>query len=83
MNLKNMARVSVVLLMVFCFITGCTTYYRVANPTTGKVYYTTDLDHEGSGVVQFIDAKTGEQVTLPSSEVREVTKEEYETGRVK
>jgi hypothetical protein len=37
---------------------GCTTYYRVSDQATGKVYYTTDIDRTDSGGVVFEDAKT-------------------------
>lgn len=67
--------------MAILFLIGCTDYYRVADPSTGKVYYTKDLDKKGSGALEFVDARTGEKVTLPSSEVREITKEEFRTGR--
>jgi len=72
-----------VLFITLCSFFGCTNYYRVTNPTTGKAYYTTELDREGDGVLEFTDARTGEKVTLPGSEVREITKEEFETNRVR
>jgi hypothetical protein len=59
---------------------GCTTYYKVSDPTTGKAYYTTELS-EKNGSTQLLDAKTGNRVTIQNSEVAKVTKEEFETAR--
>lgn len=64
-------------------ITGCTKYYQVSDPTGNKMYYTDDFDggkHENSGAVRFIDGKTGAEVTLQSSEVKEITKEQYQAA---
>ena len=60
---------------------GCTSYYRVTDPTTGRNYYTTRLDEQRDGSVQFKDARTGNEVTVQNSEVKKITKEEYESGR--
>ena len=35
---------------------------------------------ESSGAVKFIDAKTGTQVSLQNSEVKEVTKDEFKAA---
>jgi hypothetical protein len=72
-----------VLLVAISLLFGCTNYYRVTHPPTGKAYYTTELDKKGDGAVEFKDARTGEKVTLPSSEVREITKEEFESRRAR
>ena len=57
---------------------GCTTYYRVTDPASGKEYYTTNVDDKGrSGAVKITDDKTGSSVTLQSSEVREISEDEY------
>jgi len=63
-------------------LSGCTTYYKVTDPTTGKVYYTTDIRKKGDGAVQLTDSRTGNQVTIQNSEVQEVKKEVYETARI-
>lgn len=60
---------------------GCTTYYRISDQTSGRIYYTTDFDRMDSGAVIFEDAKTRSKVTLQSSEVREVSKQDFEVGR--
>ena len=65
------------LLMV---IAGCTTYYKVTDPGTGKVYYTTNINYKGSGAVQLIDERSGDKVVLQSSEVKDIKKEEFKHG---
>ena len=72
-----------VLFIALCFLFGCTNYYRITNPDTGKAYYSREVDEKGDGVLEFTDARTGEKVTLPGSEVREITKEEFETKRAR
>jgi hypothetical protein len=61
-------------------VAGCTNYYRVTDPTTGKAYYTTKVGDAGSGAIKIKDEKTGSMVTLQSSEVKEISKDEYEAG---
>lgn len=61
---------------------GCTTYYKVTDPTTGKVYYTTELEERNSGATTLKDARTGGEVTVQNSEVVKINKEEFETGKV-
>ncbi|MDF0673638.1 MAG: hypothetical protein P0120_04755 [Nitrospira sp.] len=61
--------------------TGCTTYYRVTDPASGKEYYTTKVGEKGrSGAVKIKDDKSGSTVTLQSSEVREITEDEYKAA---
>lgn len=60
---------------------GCTSYYRVTDPASGKSYYTTEVKNAGrSGAVKVKDAKTGSMVTLQSSEVKEISEDEYKAG---
>jgi hypothetical protein len=73
-----MRRAMVVLLLMFA--AGCTSYHKVTDLNTGKAYYTTDIDRKSSGVVELKDGRTGTTITLPSSEVQEITKEEYKRG---
>lgn len=72
--------ITAAILSVLPVIGGCTTYYRISDPSTGKTYYTTGLA-EKSGSTTFVDAKTGAQVSIQNSEVNKVTKEEFETAR--
>ncbi len=63
-------------------ISGCASYYKVVTPGSDKTYYTDKIDKKGNGVIQFRDDATKAQVTLPSSEVTEVTKDEYKANMV-
>lgn len=60
---------------------GCTSYYRVTDPSTGNEYYTTNVKKRSGGAVTVKDAATGDEVTLQNSQVTKVSKEEYETNR--
>jgi hypothetical protein len=61
---------------------GCSsTYYRVTDPSSGKMYYTTKVTDAGkAGAVKIKDGKTGSWVTLQSSEVHEISSDEYKNG---
>ncbi|MDF0644616.1 MAG: hypothetical protein P0111_11325 [Nitrospira sp.] len=62
-------------------VAGCTNYYRVTDPSSGKSYYTTEVKEAGKGgAVKIKDAKSGSMVTLQSSEVKEITSDEYEAA---
>ena len=67
-------------LLMLLATAGCTTYYRVTDQPSGRVYYTTDIDRTESGAVQFHDEKTGARVTLQSSEIVEIPKDTYRAG---
>ena len=71
-------------LMVFGLIitlAGCSSYYRVTDPSSGKTYYTKEVSEAGrAGAVKIKDEKTGSTVTLQSSEVKEISADEYEAG---
>jgi hypothetical protein len=60
---------------------GCTSYYKVTDPTTSRSYYTTELKKGSHGSATLKDARTGNEVTIQNSEIDSITKEEYETGR--
>ncbi len=60
---------------------GCgSDYYRVNHPTTDKVYYTKEIDRAKAGAVTFKDEKSGNTVSLQSSEVKKISKEEFQAG---
>jgi hypothetical protein len=59
---------------------GCTTYYKVTDPQSGRVYYTDKIDSDRSGVVKLKDARSKSTVTLQSSEVKEISSSEYKEG---
>jgi hypothetical protein len=71
---------TVVLLAVVA--SGCTTYYRVKDTTSGRTYYTEDIKRR-NGTVVFRDTKSGAEVTLPSSEISEIQEEEYKKNTAK
>lgn len=73
-----------ILYVVFVMsLVGCGSYYKVTDPATRNVYYTTDIDKMKSGSIKFKDAKSGSEVVLPSSEVIEIDKKEFKkvTGK--
>jgi hypothetical protein len=60
---------------------GCASYYKVSDPTTGKTYFTKDLDRHGrSGAVSFKDGATGSKVTVQNSEVTKIDRSAYKAG---
>lgn len=76
MRAKKMAQWSVCGLVFLA--SGCTTYYRITDPVTKRVYYTTDYDRTDSGALAFQDEKSRANVTLQTSEVMEVSRQEFE-----
>ena len=74
-----MNRKMVLLVGVLLGVAGCTTYYRVTDPTTGKVYYTTELKQDGS--TTFKDSSTGDSITLQNVEVRKISQEDFNAGK--
>ena len=75
MKIETMMRIAVIAMTAF--LAGCGSYYKVTDTASGRTYYTEDVDRERGGAVVFKDAKTGGKVTLPSSEVMEVSKDEF------
>ena len=62
-------------------VAGCGgDYYKVKEPTGDRLYYTTEIEQSKAGAVTFKDKKSGSKVTLQSSEVKEISKEEFEAG---
>lgn len=62
-------------------VAGCTSHYRVTDPASGKEYYTTKVTDAGrGGAVKIKDARTGSTVTLQSSDVKEISGDEYDAG---
>jgi hypothetical protein len=62
-------------------LAGCGgNYYKVNDPAGNKLYYTTDIEQTKTGAITFKDKKSGSKVSLQSSEVKEISKEEFEAG---
>jgi len=61
-------------------VAGCATYYKVTDPQSGKEYYTEEVKSEKGGSVKLRDARTNSDITLQSSEVKEISKDEYKAG---
>jgi hypothetical protein len=68
---------------VLLLVSGCASYYQITDQVSKKVYYTRDYDRRASGAVEFKDEKSRATVTLQSSEITEVSRQQYEaeTGR--
>jgi hypothetical protein len=64
-------------LIALLLVAGCARYYRVTDPSSNHVYYTRDVDKRDSGAAEFTDARTKAEVTLQSSVIERVTKEEF------
>ncbi len=58
------------------FLAGCGGVWMVTDPVSKNVYYTEAIV-ESRGGIRFIDAKTGDDVTLQNSQVRKITKDEF------
>ena len=72
------------LLGVLCLfvLAGCGGYWMVTDPTSKNVYYTEEVKESkgGVGAVKFKDAKTGNEVNLQNSEIKEITKDEFKAA---
>jgi hypothetical protein len=77
MDFSITTRWAACLLLLFS-AAGCTTYYRVTDQSSKRTYYTTDYDRAEGGAIRFEDERTGATVTLQSSEIVEITRQEFE-----
>jgi hypothetical protein len=48
---------------------GCTTYYKVADPATNSVYYSTQVKQDGTAAT-LTDARTGNTFTVQNADVQ-------------
>jgi hypothetical protein len=78
MKLAMFARYGVMALIALS--AGCASYYQITDQVSKRVYYTRDYDRTDSGAVQFQDARTRADVTLQSSEIIAISKQQYEAG---
>jgi hypothetical protein len=60
--------------------TGCTSYYKVTDPTTGRSYYATGVENLSSGATRLTDERTKTEVTIQNSQVEKITKDQYEAA---
>ena len=68
------------LAMAVSFLAACGgKYYEVTATDSGKSYYTRDIEHR-KGHVEFTDKASGDEVSLDSSEVREITPQQYKNA---
>ena len=72
-----MRKLTVAVVLAVALFTGCTKYYEVKDPGSGKSYYSTRVTQRQSGSVVLVDAKTGAKVTLQGSEVTQISKERF------
>jgi uncharacterized protein YceK len=70
----------VVSLCVGLLVGGCASYYKVTDPQTGKEYYSQKIDNVKGGAVKLKDARSGNTITIQNSEVKEISKDEYNAG---
>ena len=71
-------------LFLLVSLTACGgNYYKVTDPATDKIYYTTEVKSEKGGAVKLMDANTGSKVTLQNSEVIEINKEDFRANTPK
>ena len=62
---------------------GCITdHFRVTDPASGRVYYTTEISRRDPGI-RFRDARSGADVTLGSSEVLEISADDFRKNTAK
>lgn len=61
-------------------LTGCATHYYKVTDQSGTVYYTQELDNLKGGAVKLRDASSGFWVTIHTSEVKEISSQEYQAG---
>lgn len=63
-------------------LAGCSSsYYLVNDPAGSKDYYTKDMDKTKTGGITFKDARSGNVVTLQSSEVMEISEEQFNAAK--
>jgi hypothetical protein len=61
-------------LMLALVTGGCTRYYRVTDPASGREYYAKKIGRTRTGAVRFRDLCDNSDVTLQSSEVKQIEK---------
>ena len=76
-----MMRLAVVIALVFVMMgVGCASYYKVTDIGSGKTYFTKDIDRNRDGSILFKDETSSSTVTIQSSEVLEISKDEFKSN---
>lgn len=76
----NTKMVSIGAAVMLSLLAGCSHYYKVNDPAGNKEYYTKDIDSTKGGAIKIKDARSGATVTLQSSEVKEISEDEFEAA---
>ena len=77
-------RAVVIIACILCLaVAGCGAYYKITDPASSKIYYTDGIKQKKGGAIEFKDSNTGSTVTLPSSEVLKINKEEFKANTPK
>jgi hypothetical protein len=66
--------------LIVLLASGCTSYYRITDQSTRRTYFATGYDTTSSGAVQFYDEKSRADVTLQSSEIIEISRDDFNSG---
>jgi len=75
-NLLRRTSIAAAAAVLFAVTAGCTTYYKVTDPSSGKDYYTTSYKTK-SGALVFEDDATRSKVNIQNAEIREISKDRY------
>ena len=74
-----MKRLIPALLAAF-LLTACSSYYRVTDTNTNRVFYTKSISNKKSGACQFTDVNSQEKVTLMEYSVKKISKEDFNSN---
>jgi len=66
------------LLIAAFLLMGCSSYYKIVDTGSNRVFYTKSISNKKSGAITFTDASSGDKVTLIECTQRKISKEEYE-----
>ena len=69
----------IALALVALCLTGCASYYKVVDPSSGNTYYTKEIKKRNSAV-EFIDQSSKATVTVQNSEVHKIDQDAYLAG---
>jgi hypothetical protein len=72
--------IAAVLVVAAVALTGCTSYYKVTDPESGKTYYSTKVTQLKDGATKLEDERSKTEVTIQNSQVQKITKEQYEAA---